>query len=146
MRSARNALRPLLYEHAASGWWEGDETTHSAVDTIRKVWSGFAATDATEQVSHDLPTDLMHVFVGGSRVCFPQAGQMAVEVEVIQPTIMNDTLIYQIATPPKPGQRPSKRWVAAKHVEPSAEADVWSYALWDPTTEQYVDQAESGMS
>ena len=117
--------------------------TPSAVDAIGKRWSGFAATNTTGQIVDDPPAGLMHVFKEGSRVCFQQAGQMAVEVEVIQPTIMNDTLMYQIITPPKLGQRPSKRWVAAKYIEPSAEADSWSYALWDSTVEQYVDQAEN---
>ena len=124
---------------------EEDTLAPSAVDVIGKVWSGFAATNTTPQIAHDPPAGLMHVFLEGSRVCFQQAGQMAVEVEIIQPTIMDDILMYQIATPPKPGQRPPKRWVVAKYVEPSAEADSWSYALWDPTTEQYVEQPESEM-
>ena len=131
---------------AIGGDVEEDELTHSAVDTIRNVWSGFGATDATEQNTRHPPGDHMHVFVRGSRVCFQQSGQMAVEVEVIQPTIMNDTLMYQIVTPPKPGQPPSRRWVVAKYIEPSAEADSWSYAFWDPTTEQYVDQTEGADS
>ena len=119
-----------------------DELPASAVKDVRRVYLGFAEENATTEISHDPPIGLMQVFVEGSRVCFQQSGQMAVEVEVIQPTMMEGILMYQISTPQRPGQPPSKRWVPANYVEPSAEADGWSYALWDPITEQYVNDVE----
>lgn len=112
----------------------------AAVESVSKAVSGFVAAQPVEPVSANTPSDLMSVFVEGSRVCYQQAGQMAVEVEVVQPTMMEDGLMYQIAVPSRPGQRPSKRWVSGNYIEPSADAGSWSYGLWDPLTEQYVDE------
>lgn len=111
----------------------------AVVKSVSNAVSGFAEVQPADLVAENAPGDLMHVFVEGSRVCFHQAGQMAVEVEIVQPTIMGEGLMYQIAVPSRLGQLPSKRWVSARHVEPSADAGSWSYGLWNPLTEQYVD-------
>jgi len=52
---------------------------------------------------------------------------------------MEQELKYQILVPPKPGRIPAKRWVTARYVEPSADAANWSYKLWDPVREEYVE-------
>ncbi len=82
----------------------------ATIESVSSAVSGFVAAQSIESVSADVPSDLMSVFVEGSRVCYQQAGQMAVEVEVVQPTIMGDGLMYQVEVPSRPGQRPSKRW------------------------------------
>lgn len=121
----------------------GEALDPDTVESVSNAVSGFVAAQPIEPVSADTPSDLMSVFVEGSRVCYQQAGQMAVEVEVVQPTIMDDGLKYQITVPSKPGQLPAKRWVSASYIEPSADAGSWSYGLWNPLTEQYVDEEDA---
>ena len=67
---------------------------------------------------------------------------MAVDVEIIQPTIMNGEFMYQIKVRNKPHQAPARRWVAASTVEPSANADAWEYAWWNRETETYENPPE----
>ena len=117
-----------------------EEIDPTVVETVTSTVAGFAEAEPVLPVSENAPADLMHVFVEGSRVCYHQAGQMAVEVEVVQPTIMDNGLVYQITVTRKPGQLPTKRWVPASYIEPSADAGAWSYGLWDPVSEQYVDE------
>ncbi len=118
-----------------------EELDMSTVQAISKAVSAFSAPSSIPVAPVESHDGVMQVFTRRSRVCYHQAGQMAMEVQVLQPTIMEGNLMYQIETPPKPGQRPAKRWVAAKSIEPSAaEAGEWSYALWDPSTEEYVEE------
>lgn len=79
------------------------------------------------------------VFTNGSRVCYRQVGQMAADVEIIQPTMMDGNLMYQVKISPRPGQNSVKRWVAASSIEPSADTDNWEYAWWNIETEVYED-------
>ena len=115
-----------------------DAETVSAVAT---AVAGFAEAQSIDSGDHPPPSDLMQVFVKGSRVCYQQAGQMAMDVEVVQPTIMNGELMYQVVVPTKAGQAPVKRWVAASYLEPSADAAAWGYGIWDPVSERYSDEA-----
>ena len=128
---------------AAVGDASGDEgIDHDSLKTVSDAISGAVAMAAQpeELAAESAPSGLMHVFTAGSRVCYQNAGQMAVEVEVVQPTIMEGKLMYQIVAPQKPGQLPSKRWVAGSYLEPSADAGYWDYGLWDPIAEQYVEE------
>ncbi len=80
-------------------------------------------------------TGYEQVFSKGSRVCYQVAGQMAIDVEVIQPTIIEGKLMYQVTFP----QRGAKRWIAASDIEPSANADAWDYTWWNRDTETYAE-------
>ena len=79
------------------------------------------------------------VFKPGSRVCYREGGQMVSDVEIIQPTIMEGNLMYQVEVPRRQGHRPTKRWISASNVEPSAIADAWEYGYWNSDTEEYED-------
>ena len=122
-----------------------DELDPAAVDTVAHVTSRFAEAHSADLLSESGPADLMQVFAEGSRVCYQQAGQMAVEVEIVQPTVMDERLMYQIAVPRKPGRTPARRWVAASEIEPSADAGSWNYCPWDPVGGQYVQQVADGV-
>lgn len=96
--------------------------------------------DSIREVIADAPKGYEQVFRPESRVCFRQAGALAVDVEIIQPTMMNGRLMYQIKVPSSTG----KRWVDAAAVEPSADAHAWEYAWWNRETEAYEDPPEGG--
>ena len=111
----------------------------TVIDDIYDALKGFVKETPIDQSVISNSGELMNVFSEGSRVCYRQVGQIAVEVEVVQPAIIEDKLMYQISTPQKPGQRPSIRWVADNFIEPSADAGAWNYVLWDPISQQYVE-------
>lgn len=119
-----------------------EELDAETVSAVAQAVAGFTEAQPVDPGTSNPPSDLMHVFVPGSRVCYQQVGQVAVDVEVIQPTIMNGELMYQVVAPTKVGQATGKRWVPARYVEPSADAAAWSYGVWDPVSEQYVDETE----
>ncbi len=79
----------------------------------------------------------VQVFTKDSRVCYRESGSIAVDVEIIQPTIMDGELRYQVRTPQRMGQPPLLRWVSESSIEPSADADAWEYAWWNRETETY---------
>lgn len=86
----------------------------------------------------------MQVFTPGSRVCIREKGALASDVEVVQPTVMDGSLMYQVKAPAKfVGGAPVKRWVAAEYVEPSAEGDAWEYGWWESETETFEDIPEA---
>ena len=62
---------------------------------------------------------------------------MAIDVKVVQPTIMDGELRYQVEVPPRPGQGAVKRWILASAIEPSGIADAWEYAYWNREIEMY---------
>ena len=90
------------------------------------------------------PTPAGHerVFRPGSRVCYREAGPMMVDVEIIQPTMMDGQLMYQVKTTQRSGQSPAKLWVNASALEPSADASAWDYGWWNRQTEDYEDPHE----
>lgn len=67
---------------------------------------------------------------------------MAVDVEIVQPTVLNGQLMYQVKAWQKPGQNPVKRWIEASLIEESANTDDWQYAWWNRETEEYEDSLE----
>ena len=85
------------------------------------------------------PTGYEQVFTPGSRVCRPQGTMIVLDVEIIQPTIMEGKLMYQVKGSQKPGQPPVLYWICADKLEPSAEADAWDKAWWNCETEEYED-------
>lgn len=77
-----------------------------------------------------------YVFTPGSLVCHRLKGPVSIDVRIVQPTIMDGELMYQIK---KMGDRATKRWVLASQLEPSADASAWSKALWNCETEEFED-------
>ena len=105
---------------------------------IRKEFSDFSVS-SSEGRNEELSDGYDQVFTQGSRVCLREQGQMAVDVEIIQPTMMEGRLMYQIKIPPKPRQPQARRWVSASVLEPSGDASSWDYASWNRQTEEYED-------
>lgn len=137
----RHVLDRLLTAIATDS--TGDEQELKVVlEKIQNEISTAATVDITPEIIANAPTGYERVYKKGSRVCYQETGQMAVDVEIIQPTIIEGGLMYQVAVMPKPGQRPAKRWVAASKVEPSAVADAWEYAWWNRETETYEEPPE----
>lgn len=109
---------------------------------------------AAQSGSGDLQMDQMgsvpgclHAFQPGSVVCLREAGKLGTDVEVIQPTWMDNQLMYQVKCSPKyPGSAPIKRWVSAKALEPSANAGDWNYKLWNVELEEFVNEEEGECS
>ncbi len=88
-------------------------------------------------------TGELRVFSEGSRVVWRQRGSSGEEVEVIEPTMRDDTLMYRVKHYGRPGQPETRRFVPAAQVGPSAEAGAWSYAWWSSETETYVTPSEA---
>ncbi len=109
------------------------------VDQIREVYSTFVPGTALGALTDMAHEGYEQVFSEGSRVCFTQAGKIAVDVEIIEPTIMNGELMYRVIAESPPGKAPLRRWVPALACEPSADADAWDYVWWNRETETYED-------
>lgn len=77
------------------------------------------------------------MFTKGSKVCARQKGQIAEDVVIIQPTLMNGQLMYQVEASSRSGRPPVRRWISASDLEPSGEE--WDYATWNRRTEAYED-------
>ena len=67
---------------------------------------------------------------------------MAVDVVVVQPTIMNGHLMYQVEIRQNPLQNPVKEWITASAVDPSARTAEWSYGWWNRETQEYEELPE----
>ena len=87
----------------------------------------------------DAPTGYERVFTRDSRLCYQQAGGMASDVEIVQPTMMNGQLMYQVRVLPRPGHAPVLHRVDARAVEESGDAGAWGYAWWNRETQCYED-------
>ena len=118
-----------------------DFNLEGVVTQIKDETSAFTG-GTIQEIIADAPTGYEQVFKPKSRVCYRQTGALAVDVEIIQPTIMDGCLMYQINITSKPHHAPVKRWVAATAIEPSADADAWEYAWWNRQTETYEDPSE----
>lgn len=110
-------------------------------DEIPKFTSSLS--EALHKTTEVAPTGYQRVFTKGSRVCHRQAGSMTVEVEVIQPTMMDGCLMYQVAIPQNPGRPPAKQWISASYIESSAVSEDWDYAWWNRETETYEEPSDN---
>ncbi len=106
---------------------------------IRDEFSTFSKGGDSYDWSEETPEGYQMVFKPGSLVCYQKTGQMAVEVEVVQPTIMDGTLMYQVRVQQKPGQSPALQWINEAYLEPSGDGDAWDYVQWNRATQQYED-------
>ena len=134
----------LEFEHVLSRLSDGltadleeKEELASFVARIREEVSAFAGDWVTGEPVADSPTGHEQVFTPGSRVCYRQAGQMASDVKIVRPTMMEGKLMYQVKIVQRPGQQPALRWLAASAIEPSATEDAWNYSWWNRETETY---------
>lgn len=115
-----------------------DDDIVSKVHLIREEVSGFSSAIPSILKGNDVHhRGYEMVFTQGSRVCYREQGSIATDVEIIQPTIMNGVLMYQVKAITPPGQSTVLRWVPASGVEPSADADAWEYAWWNRETQTY---------
>ena len=133
-----------LAEAVVSGSGDDEDTLKAVVPQIRREVAKFDAGGVAHRDTVVSPEGYDLVFTEGSRVCRRQTGQIALEVKVIQPTIWTDgSLMYQVEVQQKAGQQPVKQWVPAAAIEPSADADAWSYAWWNRATETYEEPPDS---
>ena len=117
-----------------SGDAKGEGDVSNVVPRVQEEVSSFAGS-VLPSILADVPTGYDQVFAVGSVVCCRESGTMAEDVEIIQPTILRDELMYQVKFQPKKHQAPVKRWVPAHQIEPSANTDAWSYAWWNRETQ-----------
>ena len=118
-----------LVNGVSSGSGDDDDGLRTVVTRLQGEISKFTIGDAAQEVTGVTPTGYESVFRRGSRVCHRQAGQIAVEVEIIQPTMMDGELMYQVAISQKFGQQPTKKWIPASFIEPSAVSDDWDLRM-----------------
>ena len=93
--------------------------------------------DTLQQELASAPKGYEQVFKPGSVVCYVKAGAMAVDVVIIEPTMMDGQLMYQVEIQQKPGQNPVKNLIRASFIEASANTADWSYAWWNRETQEY---------
>ena len=131
---------------AVSAGSEDNEGLPDFVARIREEFREFGGMDVEDQTTGAHPKGYEYVFAPGSRVCFQQAGQMAADVEIVQPALIDGELMYQVKEPQRPGQRPVRRYVRASAVEPSADADSWNYSWWNRESQEYEETPEEDAS
>ena len=145
--------------HAAADF-EKDANLKTAVDWIRDEVSRFnggeegdgAVAFLDDPQSPNPPQDYVRVFAAGSVVCRRQKGQMAVDVKIIEPIMdpemFDGELLYRIEVSRKSGI--ARQFVRASLIEPSADADAWSYAWWNRRTQMYEeppdDEEDGGLN
>ena len=113
------------------------------IEQIRTAFAGFSLGNAAVDLVCAVPEGYEQVFTKGSCVCYRKQGQSAVDVEIIQPTLMNGQLMYQVKVQRNPGQNPVREWVSASRVEASGDGDSWEYAWWNRETEAYEEPPDS---
>ncbi len=129
-----------------SGSLEIDNELAQVIPQIAKEVTRFSDAVLDTGGILDAPKGYEQVFSKGSIVCFMEGGQMGSEVQVIQPTMMQGQLMYQVEQARRPGQAPGKRWVDASSVQASANADAWEFAWWNRETEKYEDPPDDEKS
>ena len=137
----------LEFEHVLERIFAAAESDNNGLDPlvverILEEFSTFTAPGLSGDmgIDEDAPTGYELVFTVSSRVCYRPPNQMTtVDVEIIQPTIMDGNLMYQVKVLPRPGQPTVRRWISASALRSSAEADAWNLAWWNRETEEYED-------
>ena len=126
----------LLDRVVAAAQADKDDDLERLAHQVKDEVGAFTG-DMLQQELENAPTGYEQVFTPGSIVCYRKAGAMSVDVEIIQPTIMQGQLSYQIKVQRKPHHTPVINWVSASAVEPSANPDAWTYAWWNRETQAY---------
>ena len=109
------------------------------IELLKAEFANFTRGVLDSRSAQDSPTGYEQVFTEGSRVCYREKGAIATDVEIIQPTMMDGVLMYQVKVPVRIGQASMRRWLMASAVEPSGESDAWEYGWWNRETEIYED-------
>lgn len=125
-----------------SGSLDIEEELAEVVTALERDVSTFSEAGSTLGADTETPQGLVQVFTAGSLVCLRETGQMATDVQIIQPTMMDGDLMYQIELPARPGNVGGKRWVSASGVQPSAMSDDWEYAWWNRETETFEEPCD----
>ena len=145
-------FRHVLDRLQASADFEEDANLKNAVAWVRDEVSTFGfgkEGDGTiafldDPQSTSLFQDYVRVFAAGSVVCWQQKGQMAVDVKIIEPIMdpemFGGELLYRIEVSKQSGL--ARQFVRASLIEPSANADAWSYAWWNQRTQMYEEPPE----
>ena len=145
-------FRHVLDRLQAAADFEEDENLKIAVDWVRDEVSTFGfgkegdgdAAFLDDLQSTSLSQDYVQVFTEGSVVCWRQKGQMAVDVKIIEPIMdpemFDGELLYRIEVSKQSGL--ARQLVRASLIEPSADADAWSYAWWNRRTQMYEEPPE----
>lgn len=135
----------LYFEHVVgrlcaaveSGSLDTDGHFLEVVSELQEAISAFSESHSTPRDGTEAPIGYDQVFTQGSLVNFRETGQIGTDVRIIQPTMMNGNLMYQVELSARPGNKGGKRWVDASVVQPSAISDAWEYAWWNRETETY---------
>ena len=121
---------------------EDEELEQLSVD-VKREFLTFTA-DSLQQELASAPKGYEQVFRPKSTVCYRKAGAMSVDVVIIEPTLMDGQLMYQVEIRQKPGQNPVKNLISASAVEPSANTADWSYVWWNRETQEYEEPPDGG--
>ena len=122
---------------AVSAETEDEEDLPAFVARIQKEVEEFRNRGVEDWTGDEPPKGCEYVFTPGSRVCYLQTGQIATDVEIVQPALIDGELRYQVKVTQRPGQSPARRWIKASFLEPPADADAFGYALWNRETQEY---------
>ena len=140
----------LLERLAASAAADGNPAggrLAATVERIQGTWKKWRkpAPPTSVETKRAEAAGYIQVFAPGSTVCLKEQGGIGTDVEILHPTMMDGTLMYQVKTGGGPGGlAPLKRWVNARFLEPSAGDDGWAYAWWDPATQAYKSPTTDG--
>ena len=126
-----------------SGSLDTEEQFEEVIPELQQAISAFSETSSTPEAGREAPRGYEQVFTPGSLVHYRESGQMGTDVRIIQPTMMDEILRYQVELPARPGTEGGKRWVTASAVQPSAMSDAWEYAWWNRETEMYEDPPDT---
>ena len=98
-------------------------------------------------VDEGTPEDgaLRRVYAPGSKVGLRQKGMLLTDVELIMPVLLPDgKFMYQAKFyTNRHMQSPVTRWVNPDMLETLGDDSEWSYAMWDPNTQQVVEIEEN---
>ena len=114
----------------------------SVVERVRGTISEFTQASPLRADHVNQQTGYELVFKPESLVCHRESGSISEDVEIIQTTIMDGVLMYQVKAITPRGQPPLRRWLTASSLEPSADADAWELVWWNLETETYEDPPE----
>ena len=131
-------FRILLDRVVSGAQADEDEELQEAASRIKDELLAFTR-DSIQQELQGAPKGYQQVFAQHSTVCYRKAGPAAVDVEILRPAIINGSMYYEVASQRKLGQNPSKEWIRASDVEPSANPADWSYGWWNLETQEYED-------
>ena len=125
---------------------EDEANLEEVVGKVSETISGFAPASPFSADLVNPPSGYEQVFKPGSVVCYRESGSIAEDVEIIQATMMNGVLMYQVKAITPPGQPELRRWIPGTDVELSADADAWELGWWNIATEIFEDPPDEGDS